>query len=555
MVAATDLERFRWGRFKRQDETSQETARRDVQEIARAISTQSIILERGAVIEELEDRNNTIFETLWPEEGPEQGYELHSSLGAYVIAKMAVSMVPAGQISLRHEPLKREGVLDALAEHQVEVPLAISVMGDWEVVSPGFKADRAGVATSVLAGLAERTLTRSERALALSQVAYSGRCLARLAATLNLISTVRALLPLLPSEKVGPEVMAAIAGMVLGRPERVLELFAEAPQELHLKTLVELARSLQAFHQGGLPQLDDDEQVSMPAFDAVNTSFADEEADEVTQMRPHPNQEASEEETFEDTTASGEDAEGDDEGDVLEIVEEQVDPEYQEPRVEEEPQALLVPKIPAWGREEGTVDVGLEPLLQDWMQRLNELGRVSTQTKEALGMTLPALRTGLPPVPPDGGVLANIAAEEAVNDQTERISIAQFAAGAQVEQVLAPLWPPVRGALRAVLVAVQGRAPSPEAIEKGGDLAWVLQRSRALALVITGELEQACAAVEGLSENAAPEGRWAQDRLRRFEGRRQEPVPPEEARSVAADIVADLIQQLAGTISGAARLA
>ena len=109
---------------------------------------------------------------------------------------------------------------------------------------------------------------------------------------------------------------------------------------------------------------------------------------------------------------------------------------------------------------------------------------------------------------------------------------------------------PVRGALRAVLAASEGAAPSADDVAAAGDLAWAYARARALALIVQGELSEAIRAVSFLPAAAAPEGRWAQDRAVRFSGRAPEPVPPEEVRPVAAALVADLVQQLARTLAG-----
>ena len=68
--------------------------------------------------------------------------------------------------------------------------------------------------------------------------------------------------------------------------------------------------------------------------------------------------------------------------------------------------------------------------------------------------------------------------------------------------------------------------------------------------IVRGELEVAKAAVDAMPPEAAPERRWAKDRLIRYEGREQVHVTPDEARPAAAALVSDLAMQLARTIAG-----
>ena len=107
----------------------------------------------------------------------------------------------------------------ALVEHGLDELTAQSVLGDWAAVRADFVGNTDGLATSVIAGLAERTLARRERDDALSQVAYSPRCLARLASTCNLLAAVRAILPELPPGEMGARFVSSVASISFGRAD------------------------------------------------------------------------------------------------------------------------------------------------------------------------------------------------------------------------------------------------------------------------------------------------------------------------------------------------
>src|SRR5262245_49156432 len=125
--------RFSWARLAKGGTTENESARLEALELARALAAQTVVLERDAVIEELPDRFRVIAETIWSST-PLQGYQLHSSLGAYAIAKVAWSWAPSGQKGLRHEPLNREGLLEDLLELGVARDRAVAVLGEWKTI-------------------------------------------------------------------------------------------------------------------------------------------------------------------------------------------------------------------------------------------------------------------------------------------------------------------------------------------------------------------------------------------------------------------------------------
>jgi hypothetical protein len=72
--------------------------------------------------------------------------------------------------------------------------------------------------------------------------------------------------------------------------------------------------------------------------------------------------------------------------------------------------------------------------------------------------------------------------------------------------VFDPLFPPVRGMLRAIIAAAEGDGPTATAVDQAGDLTWATRRARALAMIVRGDLTSAVAAVEAMPSEAAPEG-------------------------------------------------
>src|SRR5204862_5613253 len=125
---------------------------------------------------------------------------------------------------LRHEPLSREGLLEDLLELGVSRERALAVIGDWQRIDPGFAPDPMGLDVSRIAGLAECSLTARERSRALSQIAYSARCLSRLASTINVLSVLRMVLPVLPPEQMGAKELTAFFAIALEQPDRALAL-------------------------------------------------------------------------------------------------------------------------------------------------------------------------------------------------------------------------------------------------------------------------------------------------------------------------------------------
>jgi hypothetical protein len=496
---------FDWPGVGRRNEEATKKAKAEAHQLARALAAHSIVVERDAVVEEFDERVAAIEASVWPHDAL-HGYKLHSSLGAYFVARVAVGLVPSGSYALRHEPLRRDGLFVGLTEHGVQEATALSVLGEWKGVPSGFRGDRDGIDTSILAGLAERTLSRAERDAALSQVAVSPRCLLRLASTCALVDAARAIMVVLPPEDLGPEFTSAAAALSLSRPDRVVELFGDRAESLGLKTLTELAAAQWALGRSEPAILDEDGLILRPPMDRRASGDAwGEETDTGIEEEIDIDDEQSDE-------------------DVLEIVEERVDPSYlpEPPSLEE-----LVPRPPRWTEEAAAIP---ETLLREWNEarrRAHErLGRegwilgFDVRSRSATAMPMP--------IPPDERTLT-YALEASVFD---------------------PLFPPVRGMLRAIMAAAEGDGPTLHAIDNAGDLTWATRRARALAMIVRGDLTSAIAAVEAMPREAAPEGKWARDRLFRFQGRQQIPVTSEEARPAAAALVADLAAQLTRTIAG-----
>jgi hypothetical protein len=214
------------------------------------------------------------------------------------------------------------------------------------------------------------------------------------------------------------------------------------------------------------------------------------------------------------------------------------------------------PRPALWGE---AAPLSSEHLLR-WTAARADAVSVTARHRTLLGLALLAPPpTSLPvPIPPDAQALASLfgADDEPGNEPTQRISwpptdaaMASAARAARPDTAEA-LGPPVRAALRAVVAAAEGHAPSPAAVALAGDLAWVLARARALALVSRGDLAGAREALSGLPDDAAPEGRWARERALRAGSHPAGPVSAGDARAVAAALVRDLAHQLARTIAG-----
>jgi hypothetical protein len=490
---------FNWAQYGRGDADAEASAKAEATELARALALQTIAFSKDAVVEEYADRLSAIGDTIWPS-APLAGYGLHSSLGAFAVTKVAVGWAPSLGTGLRHEPHERQGLIEALQEQGVDATFALAVVGDWKRVERGFTADQSGLESSRIAGLVEGSLSRHERARALSQVAYSGRDLARLASSISVLSSVRTVMPLLPPEELGEDFAAAMTALVLRRPERALQLIGDRPRGIGVRTLAELAHALICLDRGASPDFEDEGLVLAPPCGDRSEVDADDEETYV----PKPNG---------------------DTDDVLEIIEERVD--HQREATEH-----TKPRLPSPARwwaspEDAPADVE-DRDLDAWAKRLDESSGLLAKRGSLLGLKPFPLPRGLLPI--------RLAPDERL------VKASDLAAEA--------LFPPARGFLRAIFSSAEGRGPTESALKHAGDLAYLLRRARALAAIVHGDLEGAREDVKTLPPEVSPEGQWAADRLARFGGRRAVRATEHEAMGFAAMLVADLVQQLGRSVAG-----
>ena len=460
----------------------------EVEMYVRALAAYGVIIDRDAVPSELEDRQITLRTKLWPPQ-PLAGYGLHSSLGAYLVTKVAVDLVPTGHLGLRPEHLSPAGLRQALIDQGLSEAAAGSVVGDWPGKPEGFHGDPSGLSLSVLAGLAARTLTREERTEALAQVAASPRDLARLAATTSLLLAVRKVLPLLPIPSIGSGYDIGLVGLSVGRGDRVATLL-QRPHDVLEAALYEMGAAMAALGAGEPYTADVDVQVVMPTALAADLLNGEGTADDL--------------------------------GDGFHA------------------DAGPLAAVCRWrGSEVEAQD------LATWQEGASRW-RSTTGT---LGLRLPAPPpTAVPlPLPPEAALIRRSIYPH--GDASDRIDLEPPPFKWRQDSLDAVV-PVVRGAIRLIAAAAEGQAPPPGTLERSGDLAWLIRRASALAAVARGELKSALALTQSLAPGVAPERRWAQDRLRRFTGKTPRPAAPEEARPVAATLIGDLGHQLARTITG-----
>lgn len=453
----------------------------------RALAAYGVVIDADAVPSELDDRQSTLRAKLWGPD-PLEGYGLHASLGAYLVTKVAVDLVPTGHLGLRPEHLRPEGVRTALVDQGLSASAAGSVVGDWAGPPPGFQGDPAGLGLSMLSGLAARTLTREERTAALAQVAASPRDLARLAASAGLLAAVRMVLPLLPIPSLGPAYDLAVVGLSVGRGDRVAKLL-DPPIDVFHAALQEMGAASAALVAGQPWVVESDEQVAIP------TALA---ADLWTD---------------------------DDDDDVLDIVEEG-------------------PLVSVCQWRDGAVRLDDLDIWQSRLQQWQAAGGT-------LGLRIPAPEPTVSgsPVPPEAGLVRLAVFPPIGEESTDRIELTErrYSWRGDPLDALAPV---VRAAVRIIAAAAEGQAPMPGVLDRAGDLAWLVRRATALASVVTGDLHQAVEVTRHLPPGAAPERRWAQDRLRRFGDHMPLPAEPEESRPMGAALIGDLAHQVARTITG-----
>lgn len=509
----------------RGDRRAESAARAEAMEIARALAAQHVALAADAGIDEYDDRRATLERSVWPDV-PLHGYRLQSSLGAFLIARLAVSWAQPSSTKLRDAPLDASSLGALLRELGVESRVVSFVLGSWTHVDEDFTPESSGLDAQRLAALAEGAMTARERALALAQAAYSPRCLARLASTAQAVAQARVVLPLLPPSAVdlGAGYAPAVAALALGRPDRTLDLLGYDPQLETLRTLVELAHAQWTLGRGEPVNLRDGEHLELPAFEALLPGES-----EARHTLP--------------ATGEGGDV---DEDDVLSIVEERVHSTSVAPESPLEAPGR-VPRLVRWSSASAAFD---DASLAEWQRSRRAWASLSARSGRLLGLAATHPPASVPrlPLPPD---------PSALRTQLERAGLG--GAGEDLVQTLAakrglidvaspePLFSTARAALRVIVAAAEGAAPSAQAIEGAGDLDWLVRRCRVLALGVRGELDRARGEAGAVS---TPESRWVEARMMRFMLRAPETAPPVEARGMAAALVYDLSIALARSVAG-----
>ncbi|MFO0726788.1 MAG: hypothetical protein U1E65_23575 [Myxococcota bacterium] len=527
------------GALARGEAGALEAARLEALELARALAAQAVAFAPDADTREFDERLTTLSRTIWPAQ-PLEGFGLESSLGAVLVARIAMNWARPAPATLRSIPLDPEALLVSLRDLGVEARVATLLTEGYEGPPLGFAADPDGLEAGTLAGLAEGTLTRRERDLALAQVASAPRDASRLATTIEVLSRARAALPVLPptTADLGPGYAPAVAALVLGRPERTLELLGYRPEHPALIALAELARAEWAFQRGEEVELDDDPALVLPPLEHVRDTI----------LPPPPSLEEGE-------------VHREDDDDVLEMVEE---------RVATGSEAALVPvgarpgldqvRPPTWAAlDHGPVFD--EEFLAQWKAARRAMASLAARRPRVLGLKLERGPRTMPSVaiPPEPRVLVELIDREGLasdeqasnNAATDRLDLGEYlrVKGSAMGSA-EPVFAAVRSALRVVVAATAGHTPTEAAIESAGDLDWVIARARVLALGGYGDLEAAMAATGRIQGPIPPEVRFVEARRLRYGEKAPPPVSPAELRRLAHPLVVDLAQALARTVAG-----
>lgn len=526
----------------RGDRAAEESAELEASELARALAAQAVALAPDADTREYADRLVTLERTVWPD-APLEGYALQSSLGAFLVARVAMQWAPPTGAQLREAPLGAEALLVALRDQGLDARTATALVAGWTGPPQGFVPEPAGLDAGRLAGLAEGGVTRAERHRALSQLAYSPRCLARFVVTMTSLHHVRQVLPILPPARLelGTGYVPAAAALVLGRPDRTLDLLGYRPDQPALIALAELARAELSLARGEAIVGDDDPSLVIPPSEAARPSLL---------PRPH--------------SMPAMPAEDDD---VLEVVEEHIHTGSASAMsllpTSDLNQTGGAPRVPAWA----SMDEGVlfdAPFLAQWRSVRRANASVAARLPRLLGLVRAPGSPTLPAValPPEPRVLIALIQREGLasdetssNANTDRIDLALFretqAGRSSAMASPEPQFAAVRATLRAIAAAVEGYAPTEEAVSQAGDLEWALARARALALGAAGDLAGAEAAAARLNGPLPLELRWVEARKRRYEGRSAPAAPVAEVRRIAVPLVRDLAEVLLRSVSGA----
>ena len=500
-----------WPALRKAGPESMEAASEQAYEIARAIAIETLAVDQDSVLAELSQRVEYLCRASWPDE-PLDGYELQSSLGGFIVARLAVAWVPSGQIGLRHSALDREGMLRALEAQGVSEVMARRVIGDWLGPTPGFVGNIAGLPTGLLAGLAERSLTKKERTSALDQIAVSGRDLRRLCAVLLLNRTIRQLLAVLPDKAFGLEFSGLLALVATGHAERVVPLVTEEhAKDLSLKTVNELAIAIQTLRLGQVPQFDEDDWVcSSPKPQALAYAIEDEQQESFAEIQ-------------DDSGLDVEQENAADSAPVISSLDLPVDEKDEKPNAEVTSEDFDDSAV-SWQGKSGT------DIVKNAWQKLYETLSLAVRRGALLGL--------LPEIPNHDEWLV---APDALWDRRPSSN--------STPSIADPFLTPVRGAVRMLLAALEGEVPTLADIENAGPLRWFVIRCAALAHIKNAQFVEAQELLRGWPMQCV-ELRWVEALLMRQQHNEVIQVDAQELRQAGAQLIEDLAVAVGRTLTG-----
>lgn len=284
--------------------------------------------------------------------------------------------------------------------------------------------------------------------------------------------------------------------MAIARFERAVGASGVHPGKLPQRTLSELASAIAALQHGETPELEDVGALLVPGIQAPRAT-----------------------ETWSDETGPSDDEDDEkpttrdiEQDDVLEIVEE---------RVDDRPRRATCPHPPRGPRRASGLRAGPrrpatrrrrsgDAELEGWAARIAGARGLVAEQRGLLGLRLPPLPATVPGVatPPDERLVGLFSSsssrsgqsdEDGPRDVTERVPVGLIMSLEALSLAGSPfdaLFPAVRGALRAIVAAAEGRA-------------------RATRRLLRPEIcRRSCCALgpSRASSAAIPRGRWARSR-------------------------------------------
>ena len=142
----------RWtlGALVQGDERVVAQAAVEAKELAKALAAQAVARAPDAAAGEYAERLSTLERGIWPED-PLDGYALHSSLGTYLIARLAPGWTPPTSTHMRNEPFDAASLIDALCGGGLDRSYAKAVVADWPGAPAGYKPSKAGLSAALMA--------------------------------------------------------------------------------------------------------------------------------------------------------------------------------------------------------------------------------------------------------------------------------------------------------------------------------------------------------------------------------------------------------------------